>query len=117
LVRPRWQTSGFARFRRDCIIRQDKNALKLVEAVLAQYPRRRFDTRVSSQARNQRKTRRIASPRLHCPAGQRCPKDGYWLTPAKADSRRFFKAGEIMLSEPAACGIPAAYLKARRYAQ
>ena len=37
-----------------------------------------------------------ADSRLRCPAGQPCPKAGYWLTPAKADSRRFFKAGEIM---------------------
>ncbi len=37
-----------------------------------------------------------ADSRLRCPAGQPCPKAGYWLTPAKADSRRLFKAGEIM---------------------
>jgi hypothetical protein len=37
-----------------------------------------------------------ADTRLRCLAGQPCPKAGYWLTPAKADSRRLFKAGEIM---------------------
>jgi len=36
--------------------------------------------------------------RLRCPAGQPCPKAGYWFTPAKAHSRRLFKAGEIMPS-------------------
>lgn len=28
--------------------------------------------------------------------GQPCPKAGYWVTPAQQDSRRLFKAGEIM---------------------
>lgn len=36
------------------------------------------------------------TPRLRCPAGQPCPHEGYWHTPAKVDSRRFFKTGEIM---------------------
>jgi hypothetical protein len=36
--------------------------------------------------------------RLRCPAGQPCPKAGYWLTPAKSDSRHRFKAGEVMPS-------------------
>lgn len=36
------------------------------------------------------------SARLRCPAGQPCPQEGYWHTPAKAGSRRFFKAGQIM---------------------
>lgn len=31
-----------------------------------------------------------------CVANQPCPREGYWFTPAKADSRRFFKQGEIM---------------------
>ena len=34
--------------------------------------------------------------RLHCEAGQPCPHEGWWFTPAKADSRRFFKQGEVM---------------------
>ena len=34
--------------------------------------------------------------RLRCPAGQPCPKAGYWMTPAKLDSRRMFKQGEVM---------------------
>lgn len=40
----------------------------------------------------------FANPRLRCPAGQACPKDGWWLTPAKAGSCRFFRAGEVMPS-------------------
>ena len=28
--------------------------------------------------------------------GQPCPQSGYWTTPAQQDSRRLFKAGEIM---------------------
>jgi hypothetical protein len=39
-----------------------------------------------------------ADTRLRCPAGQPCPKAGYWFTPAQADSRRRFKAGEVMPS-------------------
>jgi hypothetical protein len=38
------------------------------------------------------------APRMRCPAGQPCPKEGYWITPAKADSRRLFKDGEVMPS-------------------
>jgi hypothetical protein len=34
--------------------------------------------------------------RLRCEAGERCPREGFWSTPAKADSRRRFEAGEIM---------------------
>ena len=34
--------------------------------------------------------------RLRCEAGQPCPQAGWWLTPAKANSRRHFKSGEIM---------------------
>ncbi|PPE65843.1 Imm72 family immunity protein [Caldimonas caldifontis] len=30
------------------------------------------------------------------PAGQPCPREGWWFTPAKANSRRHFKAGEVM---------------------
>lgn len=33
---------------------------------------------------------------LRCSAGEPCPKAGYWISPAKADSRRLFKQGEIM---------------------
>lgn len=29
-------------------------------------------------------------------AGEPCPREGYWFTPAKADSRRAFKQGEVM---------------------
>jgi len=37
-----------------------------------------------------------SAERLRCPAGQPCPKAGYWLTPAKLSSRRLFKQGEVM---------------------
>lgn len=37
-----------------------------------------------------------SSQRLRCEANQPCPREGYWLTPAKADSRRWFKPGETM---------------------
>jgi hypothetical protein len=36
------------------------------------------------------------NPRQRCPAGQPCPQDGWWFTPAKAGSCRFFRAGETM---------------------
>ena len=29
-------------------------------------------------------------------SGQPCSKQGYWFTPAQANSRRYFKQGEIM---------------------
>jgi hypothetical protein len=29
-------------------------------------------------------------------AGQPCPREGWWVTPAKTNSRRHFKAGEVM---------------------
>ena len=35
-----------------------------------------------------------------CPAGQPCPKSGYWFTLAKADSRAYFKQGDIMPDYP-----------------
>jgi len=34
--------------------------------------------------------------RLRCEATHPCPRDGYWHTPAQANSRRHFKAGELM---------------------
>ena len=36
--------------------------------------------------------------RMRCEAGQPCPRDGEWETPALANSRRSFKQGEIMPS-------------------
>jgi hypothetical protein len=33
---------------------------------------------------------------LRCEAGQPCPREGWWLTPAKAGSRRHFQQGELM---------------------
>lgn len=40
----------------------------------------------------------IAGPtdRLRCIAGQACPREGMWFTPARADSRRHFASGEVM---------------------
>ena len=35
-----------------------------------------------------------------CLAGQPCPKSGYWFTPAKKDSRAYFKQGDIMPNYP-----------------
>ena len=34
--------------------------------------------------------------RLSCEAGFTCVRSGYWFTPAKAGSRRYFKHGELM---------------------
>ena len=38
--------------------------------------------------------------RGRCPAGEPCPKTGYWFTLAKADSRAYFKQGNIMPDYP-----------------
>lgn len=35
-----------------------------------------------------------------CPAGEPCPKSGYWYTLAKADSRSYFMQGDIMPDYP-----------------
>src|SRR5690606_21656179 len=35
-----------------------------------------------------------------CPANQPCPISGYWFTLAKADSRAYFKKGDIMPDYP-----------------
>jgi hypothetical protein len=37
-----------------------------------------------------------AAVRLRCEAGQPCPREGWWFTPARMNSRRLFKAGELM---------------------
>jgi hypothetical protein len=34
--------------------------------------------------------------RLRAEAGQPCPREGFWLTPARVNSRRYFKQGEVM---------------------
>lgn len=36
--------------------------------------------------------------RLRCEGGQPCPREGWWFTPAQADSRRRFAAGDSMPS-------------------
>lgn len=33
---------------------------------------------------------------LRCEAGQPCPREGWWFTPASASGRRHFKLGEVM---------------------
>ena len=33
---------------------------------------------------------------LRCEAGQPCPREGWWFTPAKAGSRHHFQQGEVM---------------------
>lgn len=37
-----------------------------------------------------------SSARLRVEGGQPCPREGWWFTPAKADSRRHIKHGEVM---------------------
>jgi Domain of unknown function (DUF1911)/Domain of unknown function (DUF1910) len=37
-----------------------------------------------------------ADTRLRVEAGQPCPREGWWVTPAKTNSRRHFKHGELM---------------------
>ncbi len=37
-----------------------------------------------------------ATARGRCESGERCPREGWWFTPAAQDSRRFFKLGEVM---------------------
>lgn len=41
---------------------------------------------------------------LRCEANQPCPKTGYWLTPAKANSRRHFQQGQVMPDVPSDYG-------------
>lgn len=37
-----------------------------------------------------------ATARGRCESGERCPREGWWFTPAVQDSRRLFKLGEVM---------------------
>jgi hypothetical protein len=37
-----------------------------------------------------------ATARGRCESGERCPREGWWFTPAVQDSRRCFKLGEVM---------------------
>ncbi|WP_227818333.1 PoNe immunity protein domain-containing protein [Nitrogeniibacter aestuarii] len=41
-------------------------------------------------------SRETEKQRSNVPAGQPCPEAGWWFTPAKQDSRRYFKQGETM---------------------
>lgn len=52
---------------------------------LVDYAREHFPVNSQPSRYNQR-----------CEAGQACPREGYWFTPAKANSRRYFKLGDIM---------------------
>ena len=45
------------------------------------------------------------SLRLRCEAGQPCPREGWWFTPASPTSRRQFAAGEMMPIANPAYGI------------
>jgi hypothetical protein len=38
----------------------------------------------------------VDNTRLRVEGGEFCPQAGYWFTPAKSDSRRHFKEGELM---------------------
>ena len=38
----------------------------------------------------------LAGVRMRCLAGQPCPQAGYWFTPARTNSRRSFRSGELM---------------------
>lgn len=38
----------------------------------------------------------VSTPRLNVPAGHPCPDAGWWFSPAQANSRRYFKEGELM---------------------
>lgn len=40
--------------------------------------------------------RRSGESRLRCQSGDACPRDGYWFTPARADARQYFRAGQAM---------------------
>lgn len=42
---------------------------------------------------------------LRCEALHPCPKEGWWFTPAKADSRRHFRSGETMPDLSSAWGL------------
>jgi len=42
------------------------------------------------------KSKGIDSHPARVPGGESCPRAGWWLTPAKAGSRRYFKVGEVM---------------------
>ena len=37
-----------------------------------------------------------SAERLRCEAGRPCPREGWWSTPAKTDSRQHFKQGDLM---------------------
>ncbi|MDP9894638.1 hypothetical protein J2W32_003514 [Variovorax boronicumulans] len=42
------------------------------------------------------KAKGVVSHSARVPGGESCPRTGWWLTPAKVGSRRYFKVGEIM---------------------
>jgi hypothetical protein len=48
--------------------------------------------------------RDAATARGRCEAGERCPREGWWFTPAWQDSRRHFTLGEVMPKLGTDCG-------------
>lgn len=59
---------------------------------------RRFDEDSDWPSADKRKMQGPSPGALRCEAGKPCPRDGEWETPAKLDSRRRFKLGEVMPS-------------------
>ncbi|WP_064573438.1 PoNe immunity protein domain-containing protein [Cupriavidus gilardii] len=49
-----------------------------------------------ANVRLQENTNTSTAAAMRCEPSQPCPRAGYWLSPAKANSRRYFSAGEIM---------------------
>lgn len=47
----------------------------------------------------------IPPEQRRCAAGYFCPKAGYWMTPAKTDSRRMFREGDVMPELGSAWGM------------
>ena len=47
----------------------------------------------------------LATAPLRCEANQPCPREGYWFTPARPNSRRTFRQGEVMPDVGGAYGV------------
>lgn len=52
--------------------------------------------RKQSSSEKGRSSRRDDGAPRRCEAGEPCPREGWWFTPAKSGSRRHFQAGEVM---------------------
>lgn len=59
---------------------------------------RRFDEDSDWPIAEKRNVGSSAIRRPNVPANQPCPEAGWWYTPAQANSRRYFKQGEVMPS-------------------